>query len=542
MHREQENNGLYKLLVVDDEEEVREGMKDFIDWPGMGFELLGTAENGKEALARIASNRPDVVLCDINMPVMDGLQLAEEVGRLCPQIKIVFLTGYDEFEYAQQAIRLNAEDFLLKPVTPQDIEGLFLSLREKLERENEQQRDLMELRRKLRESVPILRERYLHQWLSGTVSFSDIAARLDSIGIPVYGRLWACLVMEPDGKEDHPFSADPDLMTFAIANVSEEWIRANIGPGYVFVNARNQPTAVVSVADGPDKESRLVDSAYALQRMIERILKISVTIGVGSIVAPERAASGYRDAQQALEYRFLLEGGKVLYIKDVERNSGEPSTGRLLDIQDRIVSRLRVSGEEEAGTWVREYFSELSSCGLSPEICKVYVVELVTLLSKAYHEYFASMFDQDGGAFHPILLLSRCDTLQQMRDFVEEWCREIAGRIGRRRNHFYEETVEKAIAFMKENYANEKCSIQMLCDHLYISPSYFSLIFKRITGETFVEYLTGIRLEKARELLRTTSLKAYEIAELTGFSNTHYFSMVFKKGVGVTPSEYRKLQ
>lgn len=533
---------VHTVLVVDDEEEVREGMRSYVDWVSMGFALVDTARDGSEALVKVDDLQPDVVLCDINMPIMDGLEFAQIAKARQPELKIVFLTGYDAFEYAQQAVKLNAADFLLKPMTPSDLEEVFRSVKDKLIREKEEKQDLQELQLKLKESIPVLKERYLHQWVTGRVSYAEIAKRLESVEMPIAGERWTAFVFEMTELAANPFEGCPDLMAFAISNVSEEWIREQRICGYVFVNAHNQPVVLVSSSESMMEaaERQLMACAAALQRIVFQVLKVSTTIGLGRIVHPSVVSESYREALRALDYRFILQGSGVLYIGDLERDAAEFSTHRLIELQDKISGQLKVATREEALGWINSYFEELIASNMEPELCKVYVVELVTLLSKAHHDLFAAMFHNKEGAFHPILLISDCTTLQQMKQYVESWCLEIIQGISNRREHLYEELVSRAIEFMNARYADEKCSIQSLCDHLHVSQSYFSLIFKKITSETFVEYLTGIRLERAREMLRTTDLRVYEIAERTGFSNIHYFSMVFKKGVGVTPSEFRK--
>lgn len=530
----------YTLIVVDDEEEVREGMKDFIPWGSMGFRFVGAAENGWEALQLMETICPDAVLCDINMPVMDGLELAETVRNRYPNVKIVMLTGYDEFEYAKQAVKLNVVDFLLKPITPRELEEVFLSLKEKLMREEEEQRDLARIRQKLQESYPILRERYLLQWVMGRIRYEEIKARLDSVGIHVDGERWAAMIIEADLTAAHPFQQDADLMTFAITNVSEEWSRMHFQGGYAFVNALNQPVLLVPCAplDEDDAERALLDGAYSLQQVLKHTLKITVTIGVGESVHPSMIDRSYRHAMRTLDYRFLLEGTPVLYIKDLERDGRDNDRQKLEELEDKLVSQLKVASAGEIREWIDDYFRTLATSALEPELCKIYVVELTALLSRSYPVPMSSLYRE--GAFHPIQMISRCTSLQQMKQLIESWCFEILRNITRQRDHYYEEIVEKAVRFIRDRYADDQCSVQMMCDHLHISPSYFSMIFKKVTGETFVEYLTGVRLEKARELLRTTSLKVYEIAEKTGFNNHHYFSAVFKKHVGVTPSEFRK--
>lgn len=533
---------LHKLIVIDDEEEVREGLRDFIPWHELGFQFLGAADNGLAALQMTEELHPDVVLCDINMPIMDGLEFAEIVASRFPKVRIMFLTGYDEFEYAQKAIKLKAIDFLLKPLTPGELEDAFRSLKEKLVRESQEKQDLILLKQKLQESIPILKERYLHQWASGRIPFAEISRRLASVGLHLRGEDWACFVMDIKEKDVHPFREDPDLLTFAIANVSEEFLRDRMKEGHLFVNALNQPVAIVSC----DRESmieaqrQMIDTAYALQRVIQSIIKVNVTIGVGGLVPPMNLAKSYGEAQRALDYRFLLDGNDVLYIHDVERNNQDFASERLVSLQSTITNQLKVATLEEVDRWVDQYFFELTASGLEPEVCKVYVMELVALLSRTYQEPFAALFGKGEGALHPLLFILQCKHLHEMKGLVQAWCKEIVTAMSNRRESFYEQTVRQTLDFIQAHYDEEKCSIQMICDHLHISPSYFSYIFKKITGETFTEYVTGLRLQKARELLRTTSLKTYEVAEKVGFNNIHYFSTVFKKNVGVTPSDYRK--
>jgi two-component system response regulator YesN len=533
----------YKIMIVDDEDEVRQGMMDLIPWSSLGYEFTGAASNGQEALDLCQQCRPDVIICDINMPIMDGLEFAEIVMKQMPQVKLIFLTGYDEFDYAQQAVKLNVDDFLLKPLTPDEMTQLLLRVKEDLDREIREKQDLQQIKLKLKESLPLLRERYLIQWVTGRVPYKKVLKSLESVGVTIEQQYWTVFVLHIEPLPTQSFRIDEELLTFAITNIGEEWIKDSFDAGYVWVNAMDQPVFVISsrFTNVQESEVRFMNSADQIRKTLEKYLKVTVTVGAGRSTRPENLPVCYKEALRALEYRFLLEESQVLFIKDLEqRKSEQQSSEQISFLIDRIVNRIKVASEVELTQWIEELFVEFRSSPLSVELYKVHLIELVILLSKSFYEHIGSMSKTEDGLLHPILHLLQYSTLTQMKQYIEEVCLSIVRGVAGQREHFYEDVVEKAILFLNENYEDPHLSIQVICDHLHLSSSYFSLIFKKETGETFVEYVTGIRLEKARELLRTTTLKAYEIAERVGFNNIHYFSMVFKKVVGVAPSEYRK--
>lgn len=533
---------MYKIMVVDDEEDFREGFRDFIPYGELGFEYAGDADNGMDAVELARQVKPDVVLCDINMPKMDGLEFAERFLEISPRSKVVFITGYDEFQFAQQAVKLNVYEYLLKPLTPHEVESLLHSLKEQLDRENDEQRDIEQMKIKLRESLPLLRERYLNQWVNGRIRKEDLEVRMEAVGVALTGGRWTVMAVEPDHQKAGKFSWDDELLSFSISNILEDCLADMKTLGHIFINQFNQNVAVVSTESLTDKEaeSLFIEIAEKMREAVERHLKVSISIGMGEIVNRYTVSEGFQGAMRALDYKFLFGGNKVFYIKDMEyRTSSQNGMVQITQIKDRLVNQLKVATADEAEIWLKEFFSGLEQSKLNPDICKVHVVELVTLISKTYFEYLSSRDVSDSPALHPIYQVSKCTTLKQMKVWIGQWILEILTAIRNRREDDYERRVAEAMEFMAKNYHLQELTIQMVCDHLHLSVSYFSLIFKRMVGETFVEYLTGLRMQKARELLRTSSLKSYEISELVGYGNPHYFSLVFKKVVGVSPSEYR---
>jgi len=535
---------MYKVIIVDDEAVVRIGLKNTINWNEHGFELIGDYANGREAWDAVELDRPELVISDISMPFMDGLELAGLISTQFPYIKIIILTGFDEFEYAQQAIRLKVSDFILKPITAQEIRMLLDRVRAEMDEEKQRREDLSRLNNQLKQSLPLLKERFLERLVAVGLGKEEIAERFTYFNLPPVSPFYLVMVVDIDDFGDRELTSyehDAEFLRFAAFDIFQETLnRDNV------LTFRTREERMVAIIFGQVNEILLYEQVFSLAEEVryhvEKYLNFTVTVGVGRTCAHvEQLPISYKSALSALDYRFLLGKNRVLSIMDIE---GKPSIQLplVLDWDRKLATAVKTGDLQEAYDLIKIGVAELKTSLVPVEACLLQMQKVVLTLMNSIQELVIHDAELSFNRQIKLMDVYKFKTL----DEVEVWLRDVVGSIistiADNRNHLTNMQIHRGVEYIDTNYANEKMSLQDLCRHVLMSTSYFSLVFKQHTGETFIEYLTRVRISKAKELLHNSKLKLYEIAEQVGYKDPNYLSILFKKHTGITPKDYRDNQ
>ncbi len=454
-----------------------------------------------------------------------------------PWTKVVILTGYDDFDYAQRAVKLSVKDFILKPITREELVGVLDRIKRELDEEKDRRENLVRLEQQLRESLPALKERFLERMVGTSIGLGEMAHRMAYFGLNLPGPAYVVLAADADHFGEAAPDADRELLRFALHNIVQE-IAAREAESAVFRSREEKAVCILS--GGADH--RLFDRAQALaeeiRRSVETYLRFTVTVGIGLPVAGlADIRRAYRSAVAALDYRVLLGTNRVISITDLEgrRSLSAETTG---DWEKRLVVGVKTGSPEETGQAVGAIVSQLKSA--SPTIEQVYVriQKLIVSLLNALEEsgVGANLY---GDGVNPITEVYRFKTLDEIEFWLKELCGNSIRMLAEQRSDMARNFMVKAETYIRDNFADPDLSLKKVCETVHMSNSYFSAMFKARTGKTFVEYLTGLRVERAKELLATTDLKSYEIAAEVGYADPHYFSVLFKKATGDTPTEYR---
>lgn len=527
---------MYRFLIIDDEPVVREGIAETIDWKHHGFELVGTARDGREGLEAIETLRPDVVLTDICMPFVDGLELAGAIADDYPATKTILLTGYDEFEYAQEAVKLKVSDFILKPITPEELRQVLSRLRDQLDAEAARRRQLDRLQEQLTESLPLLRERFLNRLIKGEASADEIDRRLSLLELSLPGPVYIAVLCNTDNAEE-----EDDIGRLAVERLVAE-VAEDCGAGVSFSTPRDEVAVLLSAKSSEAALSRALECSEVIAERSSRELSRTVSIGTGDPVSSrERIRESYQHARIALEQRLLVGPNTIITAEQVRGGSEDTGPDVHADARDRFVRALRGGAADEA----RDALDQILSCfppgrdDAAP--CRVLVNRLLGDVLDVLESLGVDYHGVAGLGEDPFRALSRLDGPGDIRRWflgLESSARELLAR--RRREHSEWKALE-AEEYIRAHYMDPDISVQGICTALAISKSYLSSIFKAHTGMTVVEYLTSIRTEAAKGLLAGDTLKSYEVAARVGFKDAHYFSLTFKKQTGVSPTEYREL-
>lgn len=531
---------MYSVLLVDDEALIREAISENTKWNELGFELAGTCKNGREAMEFIRKNPPDLLLTDICMPYMDGMELAKYVYEEQRDTKVVIISGYDEFEYAKKAVKYQVAEYILKPITAMELSETLKKVRVSLDEERMKEQSMQRIRGAYVSNLPLLRGRFLNGLLAGSIQPEELEEKLLDYHIPLSGTRFMSAIIMGDNLtvfQKNQKDLQPDLACFAIYNIADEII-SGYQAGVTFQDIEER--TIILFGGKPGLEKKALKICEEIQGAIGKFLKIQCTIAVGLAVnALDQVHLSCTDMKKALEYRFLLGGNQVIYA-DSLRHSSSKTLADVSGLTDKIVLAVKSNQEEEIVRSVQEFMQAIQESYVSRNRSIFYVQNAVLSLMNSIDT--ASMnesviFQEERELLNSIYTKNH---LSEVAEDLTTFCVDISRSIQDQKDSYCKRQALLAQDYIEKNYGNPDITLNTVCTFLSISTSYFSSVFKAYTGETFIEALTKKRMEKAKSLIENTSKKTYEVAAEVGYSDPHYFSSTFKKVTGMTPTEYAK--
>ena len=528
---------MYKILIVDDEELVRTSITTIVDWASLGFTEVYQAENGIEALALALKVKPDLVLTDIRMPFMDGLQLSAQLREKLPSTSIVILSGHDEFKYAQQAIAYGILDYILKPIGPDSLYEKMLEIKTKLDLNLNKKKYLEKIRSQLHQSLPLLTEKFLNSLLYNSFENKAYSKTLEFLEIPLTPGPYLICVIEPDLLDI--YENDLELYSFAVKNIATETFSSKHP---VFSDAVGRIIVVFCVDTQISEEenhSITFELLNILKNNVNFYLKLQLTAAKGSIVNEINSLyMSYNEAISALECKYTLGKNRIYDIRDinyVESSIVYPHDA-YVEFMDAVKSARTDLIIQASGSIVAALKSRHT---ISPANIKLVFIDIITSLLKLLAMTKGTSLEVWNKGLSLFSELDKQGTVEELTNATTEFAITVSVELAASRSKSTSIIVCKVIEYIKDNYQLQDISLFSAANYASVNASYLSTLFKKETGKNFVDYLNRVRIEKAMELLRTTDLKAYEVAYMTGFSNPHYFSILFKKHIGITPSEFK---
>lgn len=541
---------LYRIILVDDEEEVRQSIIKKINWEEAGFSVVGDAENGEEALEKVEVLEPDVILTDIRMPYMDGLTLAERVRQKYPSIKIVIFSGYDDFEYAKRAIKLNVTEYILKPVNMEELTAILKRIQSNLDEEIEQKRNVTLLRESYRRNLPILREQFLNELIGGRIFKGNLEETLREYQIPLEGaKKWVAAAMdieqeEAGGERWLPLHQEKDLIPISVKELFGEKLKQYCR-SIVFTSssATGSELAFIAAIDEENSQTGLIDVLGDICKETRKILKVPVTVGIGHSCQDLRGISiSYKSALDALGYKAIVGAGIPIYINDVE----PVSSGQLrFDTRDEAVlmAAAKFGTREEMEEAVKSVVDKMVDAKVHFSQCQAYMLSVSSSVIQMIQKYELDMTQlAEGEAADTFAIIPKMVKAEDFSQWLLSMVLHMNQAMNQERDNTMKQVIQKAKEYIMENYPDPDLSVEKICRQLHMSPAYFSTMFKKETGQAYIAYLTQVRLDKAVELLNKTDDKTYIIAAKVGYQEQNYFSYVFKKRFGISPTKFRGMK
>lgn len=535
---------MLKIFLVEDESIVREGLRDNIPWQQYGYKFVGEASDGEMALPLIQKTRPDVLLTDIRMPFMDGLSLSRIVHQEFPETKIIIISGYDDFEYARQAISLGVEQYLLKPITRATLQKVLTELRSKIETEQEQKRYQEKFQEETREYEQFSRTNFFTKVFEGRISVQDIYEEAAKLSLKLNASCYNLMMFSLHEKREESNSG---FESEVFARKREELLRYFVRYPEHIVFRWNINTYVVLIKGNPEQmrelTKRCLDGIERICGSTEDALDWYAAAGE-PVERLSMLAKCYTSANHQFAFRFLMPEAHIL-TKEVTDNYMPPASGgKIGDIDSAKVDPglirdflMRGSHDEIRDFTVSWLFSIQDA--LQSRLFQNYLVFHVHFVVMAYVESIG--YDKK-----EFLELLGEEQIQEANFSVEELTVYVGHILEKAMELRDQESVnrgktvlKRALDYIEENYMLESLSLNAVAGEVGVSANYFSAVFSQEMEVTFIEYVTLKRMEKAKKLLRQTEKPSRDIALEVGYKDPHYFSFVFKKTQGCTPREYR---
>lgn len=534
-----------KVFLVEDEMVIRRGIKNSIDWEKEGYIFCGEASDGELAYPMIIKEKPDILITDIRMPFMDGLELCKLVKKELPNIKILILSGYDEFDYAKEAIRLGVTEYLLKPISSGKLLEALNGVSESIRREKEDKDLVRKYMEEMRENTEHEKQKFFEQMIAGNLSMADALETGKkyemSLSAGMYNLLLFCFTLGEENRKSGELLGEAE---YAIEKLTERL-------EYVFEFQRGvEGWAFLLMADNEEQMSERVKE---LSKDLEEIMKNYSTIayfgGIGQPVARLRELEeSFREAERALAARFTMELNRIISVDDIRMAQNVDtlddieitSFGEIEKTRTMLEKFLNNGVEDEIDEFVDVYINELPEENLKSVLMRQYIIMDAYIVMMSFCEKIEGIEGKMQAQSEELKnSMKTIQTLEEIKNYIRMLLKKIIGVRDTISGRRYSDIIEIAKDQIRKTYMSDEISLNTIAAEVGMSPSYFSSIFSKEMGKTFVEYLTEIRMDRAKELLMCSSMKTSEIGYEVGYKDPHYFSYIFKKTQNCTPKEFR---
>jgi len=526
---------MYSVFAVDDEPIVLEGIRSKIDWEGSGFTFAGEATDGEIALSMIHEIKPDILITDIKMPFMDGLQLAQAIKQTQPWIKIIILSGHDEFDYAKKAISIGIEDYLLKPFTPEELLSSLNKTALQIDKERKQLSDISKLREELKSNEALIKKEFLNNLVHGAEDMNTVIQKSSDLGINLISRYYKVLISRIESRTNN---AQNQQEACSLLNSYS----AAINEAVSFFHHSNLLVCIFKGSTQAELDDNSFRAAETISHIATKNQDCMVLTAIGkSVEHLSQLNISYEDAKNILQINSSSSENRIISSDDISEDNNK-SSDALLDLKegDPLVDKLKYAAKGDIQSIIDESMELIKK---NPDQFSVFasylLVDLIFAVSKLveklggnikelYPEILQRKFIDDAVSDET----NFTKTLEQVLHFALEFRdSKVTGK--------YADVILKAKRFIEENYADPNTTLTTVAEAVALSPNHFSTIFSQECKTTFIEYLTNVRMENAKRLMRETDMKGYDIAYECGFSDPHYFSYIFKKNTGLSPREYK---
>ena len=543
---------MLKIFLAEDEVIVRETIKRMIPWEELGFELVGEAADGEMALPLLIRQKPDLLITDIKMPFMDGLTLAKLAKKELPELKIVILSGYDDFNYAKQAISIGVEEYLLKPITKNALIERLSEIRSRYEHEKTQKEYYEKFQREMQVYEKNSNRDFFEALVCGSMDMMEVYKKAEKLGLDIVAEAYNILIFTMNSEED--FSGQKEgyseweaeslemLEDFFSDNTSAMLFRCNIFSYGVLIKGQketideNTRSCIDEIKKILDRKEQKRQWFVAVGESVERLSQLQKSYHSASRAFSQRYLYGenilYYDEMELMEHRSgQADTNDNAYLKNVDVNALNPA----------ILQKFLSNGlQEETEIFVKDYFYAIGQEPMESLVFRNYVILNVRFSVLSFLKSLGCDTEEMEPENTEEILAESGKNIESAITYAKKMISQAITIRDQNSGNKNRSILKTAVDFIDEHYMDEDISLNTAANVANVSSNHFSALFSQNMGQTFIEYLTTLRMNKAKELLRCTGMRSSEIAGEVGYKDAHYFSYLFKKTQGMTPSEYRK--
>ncbi|WP_248924476.1 response regulator transcription factor [Paenibacillus hamazuiensis] len=522
-----------KVMLVDDEILIRETMRDSIDWEKEGFVYCDEAPDGEVALTLIEQLRPDILITDIKMPFMNGLELSAIVCQRYPEIKIVILSGYEDFEFARSALRMGVVDYCLKPISASELLRLLHRVSESIDKERGEKANAMRLQE-------VTQEKLLNDLCSGFMTTTDAVHLSSALSLSLLARFYivamahvrdAELVMA-DAADDASDAAGP------VPALRKLTARTDV---LQFKRSRSETVWLLKASTLEELHRELLPfkELQSLAADTDRLSEPAcpVSVGIGSMQDRLQGVHlSFLDAAQDMHWRRLSGQNRLT----MRQQSAEVMEQFVLLDRKKFVDFMKIGSPPMLSPFVNEYAADLKHIEWTSTPVGYYIINDLTLeVFRSAKDMYRHVEDPERYLRQFQMRIGQIRSHGELKDYLIKLIEQFWNWRSRS-NDKYGPIIRKAKDYIQAHFGNDALSLQEVADHVNMNASHLSKVFSQETGQTFIEFLTQTRIQFAMELLKNSAAKTYEIAFQAGYSDPHYFSNLFKRMTGMTTKEFRK--
>lgn len=530
---------MLKVFLVEDEFVVREGIKNNVDWKSHGYDFCGEASDGELAFPMIQRLKPDIVITDIRMPFMDGLALSKLIKKEMPWIEIIILSGFEEFEYAKEGIKIGIAQYLLKPISGEDLLKEVDTVAEKIIEKQKESEIREKYLREMEENFLKERKDLFQYLVTGSKSAAELLEMADKLNIDL-SSMWYNIVLMVTKSINHAQNEYSNSLIEIEEKLKE------IDDDHILIFDRNlEGKAFLFKADSKEElETIQKDYLTKVVNILKDYENVRYFGGIGLPVNRLRELPvSFESASHAFAHRYLVSESLILngeemrqreYLKKEEFDLSNVNPKQI--DRNKIKEFLKVGDKEEVIYFVEEFFRDLGSSVMKSNMFRQYITMDVYFCVVDFLEGLQIQREE----IEPFDITSGIlQTQESAMEYVTCIVKKALELREKTASNRYGDVVDEVMRYIEENYADEELSLNVLASHVNFSPNHLSMIFSQQTGQTFIKYLTDFRMNKAKELLRCTGKKSSVISMEVGYKDPHYFSYLFKKTQGMTPTQYR---
>lgn len=531
---------MLKVFLVEDEFVVREGIKKNINWEANGYEFCGEASDGELAFPMIQKLKPDIVITDIRMPFMDGLELSRLLKKEMPWIEIIILTGHQEFEYAKEGIKLGVAQYLSKPISGDDLLREVGEVAVKIAQKHREQEIQEKYRREMEENFLKEQKELFGYLVTGSKSVTELLELGEKLGMDL-SAMWYNLVLVKTQSMNHA----QDEYSNSLIEIEARLKRLDESMQVLPFDRNLEGKAILIRADSEEELQQIqTDYLGKMKNILNEYKNIRYFGGIGVPVNRLRELSvSYERASHAFAHRYLIVDSRIVSSEDIEQGTYAcQDEFHIHDVNTKQIGRnkikefLKLGEKAEVIYFVDEFFKALGIGAMKSNMFRQYITMDTYFCVIDFVEGLQLLRDEIEA---PDVMSGALQSQESAIQYVSRIITKAIELREKKASNRYGDIVDEVMSYIEKNYAQEELSLNTLASHVNFSPNHLSMIFSQQTGQTFIKYLTDFRMNKAKELLRCTNKRSSVIAMEVGYKDSHYFSYLFKKTQGMTPTQYR---